>query len=143
MSARLLNDKLFIVARSEDEQAGQKLQRAGASRVVSPYLIGGFRVAQAVLRPNVVDYLDLATRTEHLEVQIEETQVAPKSPLAGATLQDSQLRRDLGVIIVAIKKASGHMVFNPPPPTVLEAGDTLIALGPRRQMDRLERLADG
>jgi voltage-gated potassium channel len=143
MSARLLNDKLFIVARAEEEQAGQKLLRAGASRVVSPYMIGGYRVAQAVLRPNVVDFLDLATRTEHLELQIEETRIAPRSTLAGATLQDSQLRRDFGVILVAIKKASGHMVFNPEPAVVLEVGDTLIAVGPRQQMDRLERLANG
>jgi voltage-gated potassium channel len=143
MSARLLNDKLFIVSRSEDEQAGQKLLRAGASRVVSPYAIGGFRVAQAVLRPNVVDFLDLATRTEHLELQIEETQLSPRGTLGGKTLQDSQLRRDLGVIIVAIKKATGHMVFNPPPETVLEPGDTLIAVGHRQQLEQLDRLASG
>src|SRR5262249_42942067 len=103
MSARLLNDKLFIVARTESDQAGEKLLRAGASKVVSPYVIGGFRVAQAVLRPAVVDFIELATRTEHMELQIEEAQIAIASPLAGTTVKDSQLRRDLGVIIVAIK----------------------------------------
>jgi len=143
MSARLLNDQLFIVARAESEQAEQKLIRAGANRVVSPYTIGGLRVAQAVLRPAVVDFIELATRSEHLELQMEETRVTSQSPLAGKAVQESRLRQDLGIIIVAIKKPTGHMVFNPPSDTLLEAGDTLITLGPRVQLDRLERLASG
>jgi voltage-gated potassium channel len=143
MSARLLNDRLFIVARAEDERAEQKLLRAGANRVVSPYVIGGIRVAQAVLRPNVVDFIELATRTEHLELQIEETQVAEGSRLAGATLRDSQLRKEMGIILVAIKKQTGEMLFNPSPDTVLRAGDTLITLGHREQLDQLEKLARG
>jgi voltage-gated potassium channel len=143
MSARLLNEKLFIVARAEDEHAEQKLVRAGANRVVSPYLIGGARVAQAVLRPTVVDFIELATRTEHLELQIEEMQVAAGSRLAGATLRDSQLRQELGIIIVAIKRAVGPMHFNPTPDTVMNVGDILITLGNRQQLDRLERLAKG
>jgi voltage-gated potassium channel len=143
MSARLLNDRLFIVARAEDERAEQKLMRAGASRVVSPYVIGGIRVAQAVLRPNVVDFIELATRTEHMELQIEETLVAGGSRLAGATLRDSQLRQDLGIILVAIKKQAGEMLFNPPPDTILLGGDTLITLGHRERLDELEKLARG
>jgi voltage-gated potassium channel len=143
MSARLLNDRLFIVARAEDERADQKLLRAGANRVVSPYVIGGIRVAQAVLRPNVVDFIELATRTEHLELQIEETQVAEGSRLVGATLRDSHLRKEMGIILVAIKKQTGEMLFNPSPDTVLRAGDTLITLGHREQLDQLEKLARG
>jgi voltage-gated potassium channel len=142
-SARLLNEKLFIVARAEDERAEQKLTRAGADRVVSPYAIGGTRVAQAVLRPTVVDFLELATRTEHLALQIEEVRIGRGSRLAGTTLLESQVRQDLGIIIVAIKKASGTMRFNPTSDTLIEAGDTLITLGPRSQLDQLERLAHG
>ncbi len=141
MSARLLNDKLFIVARAEDAHSEQKLLRAGANRVVSPYRIGGNRVAQAVLRPTVMDFLELATQTEHVELQIEETRISARSPLVGSTLQDSRLRKDLGIIIVAIKKASGRMIFNPPPETTLEVGDILIAMGDRRHLDRLDGLA--
>jgi voltage-gated potassium channel len=141
MTARLLNERLFIVARAESEPAEQKLLRAGANRVVSPYAIGGFRVAQAVLRPAVVDFIELATRTEHLDLQIEETVIDAKSPLCGQTLQTSQLRQSLGVIIVAIKKADGSMVYNPPGYAVFDAGDTLIALGHRQQLDQLEALA--
>jgi voltage-gated potassium channel len=143
MSARLLNAELFIVARAEGEQAEQKLKRAGASRVVTPYAIGGFRVAQAVLRPSVVDFIELATRTEHLDLQIEESRIGRGSPLAGKTLLDSRLRQDLGVIIVAIKKEAGHMLFNPPGDAPMAAGDTLIALGHRQQLDQLDTLARG
>jgi voltage-gated potassium channel len=143
LSARLLNDKVFIVARTDTHPAEQKLIRAGANRVVSPHATGGFRVAQAVLRPTVVDFIELATRTEHLELQIEESQVAPNSPLVGANLRDSRLRQDRGIIIVAMKKASGEMVYNPPAEAVMEAGDILITLGHRKQVDRLDALAQG
>jgi voltage-gated potassium channel len=141
MSARLLNDQLFIVSRAEGEMAEQKLLRAGANRVVSPYAIGGTKVAQAVLRPAVVDFIELATRTEHIDLQLEETLLKPGARLVGTTLQGSRLRQDLGVIIVAVKKPGGHLVANPPGESVLEAGDTLIALGNRRNLDQLEKLA--
>jgi voltage-gated potassium channel len=143
ISARLLSDKIFIVARTEGELAEEKLLRAGANRVVSPYAIGGFKVAQAVLRPAVVDFIELATRTEHLELQIEETQILPGSRLVGATLTAGRLRQDLGLIIVAIKKAQGQMIYTPSGDAVMEAGDTLIALGRRPQLDQLEALAAG
>lgn len=141
MSARLLNERVFIVARAEDQRAEQKLVRAGADRVVSPYAIGGARMAQAVLRPTVVDFLELATRTEHLALQIEEVQIQAGSRLAGTTLRDSRVGQDLGIMIVAVKKGSGEMRFNPPPDAALEPGDILITLGPRPQLDRLEQLA--
>jgi voltage-gated potassium channel len=141
MSARLLNEKLYIVARAEGDQAEQKLLRAGASRVVTPYAIGGTKVAHAVLRPNVVDFIELATATEHLELQIEETTIQPLSSLTGKTIRASRLRQDLGLIVVAVKKPQGHMIYTPPGEQVLEAGDTLIVLGRRPQLDKLEELA--
>jgi voltage-gated potassium channel len=141
MSARFLNDKLFIVARAEGEGAERKLMRAGANRVVSPYTIGGQRVAQAVVRPAVMDFIELATSSQHLELQIEETEVRPASRLAGRSLKDSGIRQELGIIIVAIKKPDGRMVFNPEGSVVIEPGDRLITLGHRQQLDRLETAA--
>src|SRR5688572_7967679 len=129
MSARLMNEHLFIVARAEDEDAEAKLLRAGANRVVSPYVIGGHRVAQAVLRPNVVDFLELATRHDFVELQIEETEIGERSALAGVLLRDTRIREELGIIIVAIKKADGQMVFNPGSDAAIAAGDMLITLG--------------
>ena len=141
MSARLLNEKIFIVARADDERSEQKLLRAGANRVVSPYVIGGHRVAQAVLRPTVVDFLELATRTDHLELNIEEAQLAAESPLVGAPLGKSRIQREHGLIVVAIKKPTGQMLFNPVTDTVLEADDILIMIGGRKELDRVAALA--
>jgi voltage-gated potassium channel len=120
-----------------------KLRRAGASRVVSPYNIGGHRVAQAVLRPNAMDFIELATRTGHLELQIEEVEVGARSSLVGRSIKASPIRSELGIIIVAVKKPAGKMAFNPSPDTAIEAGDLLITLGHRQQLDRLEEMAGG
>jgi voltage-gated potassium channel len=141
LSARLLNDKIFIVARAETEAAETKLKRAGANRVVSPYALGGTRVAHAVLRPNVVDYLDLATGSEFYDLQIEELVIRAGSQLDGISLKDSRIHVELGIIVVAIKKTEGGMVFNPPGDACMEGGDTLIALGRRADIDRLEQRA--
>ncbi len=143
MSARLINERLAIVARAEGEGADVKLRRAGASRVVSPYTIGGHRVAQAVLRPNAMDFIELATRTGHLELQIEEVAVGTGSALVGQSIKASPVRSELGIIIVAVKKPGAKMAFNPAPDTALEAGDVLITLGHRQQLDRLEAMAGG
>jgi len=141
MTARELNDTLLIVVRAEEEAAEKKLRRAGATRVVSPWVTGSHRVTQALLRPNATEFIDLATRSEHLELQIEETEIAPGSTISGRMLKDSRIRQDLGIIIVAIKKPGGEMVFNPAPEAIIEAKDVLITLGPRPQLDRLAALA--
>jgi voltage-gated potassium channel len=141
MSARLMSDRVFIVARAEDEGAEKKLIRAGASRVISPYVIGGQRVAQAVLRPSVVDFIELATRSDYLALQIDETEVRKGSALVGQALRDTGLRQDLGLIVVAIKRPDGKMLFNPAPEAAIAEQDILITLGPKNQQDRLRNLA--
>jgi voltage-gated potassium channel len=141
MSAHFIKEDLFIVARAESEGAERKLLRAGANRVISPYSIGGHRVAQAVLRPNAMDFIELATRRAYLELQIEEIALAATSTLVGATLKDSTIKSALGIIIVAIKRDDGRMLFNPDPETELGIGDVLIALGHRQQLDELEKMS--
>ena len=141
MSARLMSDKLHIVARAADEEAEKKLKRAGANRVVSPYVIGGQRVAQAVLRPAVLDFIELATREDYLELQIEEVTIGPRGSLAGAQVKDNRIRQELGIMVVAVRKPNGQMMFNPTPDTTLEAGDVVIALGHKDQLARLTALA--
>ena len=141
MSARFLSEKLVIVARAESDGAERKLVRAGASRVIAPYSIGGHRVAQAVLRPHAMEFIELATRTAHLELQIEQAALREGSRLIGDSLKSSPIKSELGIIVVAIKKPDGKMLFNPTPETLLERGDVLIAIGHRQQLDRLEQLA--
>ena len=140
LTARGLNPNLFILARSGEPGSEIKLQRAGANKVVSPYHIGGSRMAQAILRPNVVDFIEIATGREHLDLQMEEIFIPEKSPIAGQNLKDAGLRKDTGVIIVGIKKVSGKMVFNPESTSVIEAKDTLIVLGQPSAISKLEVL---
>lgn len=143
LSARLLNEKLYVVSRAEDESTQEKLLRAGASRVVTPYVLGGVSIAQAVLRPTVVEFIDLATGSEHIELQMEEVHLKQGSSLIGMPIMESMLRKQHGIFIIAIKKKSGKMEYNPPGDTVLEIGDTLVALGHRRELDYLKKVASG
>jgi voltage-gated potassium channel len=143
LSARGLNPNLFILARASEEGSEKKLMRAGASKVISPYTIGASRMAQAILRPSVVDFLELATASEHIELQIEEIAISSKSSLVGKTLIDSEIRQSMGIIIVGVKQTDGKMVFNPPPTQVIDAGSVLITLGERPSIDQLEKIAVG
>jgi voltage-gated potassium channel len=136
MSARDLNRKLQIVARGEDERTARKLARAGASRVISPYEIGGLRMAHAILRPNVIDFIEAAT-TARNEINMEEIRVLSTSPVAGKTLADSGIRQEFGLIIVAIRKPDGRMSFNPSHTTKILAEDVLITMGPEDNQRRL------
>jgi voltage-gated potassium channel len=108
--------------------------------VESPYELGGRKMAQSILRPNVVTFLDLAMK-EDVDLSMEEIPVAPSSPLVGKALKDSGIRQNLNTIIVSIKRANGDMIFNPSPGTQIDAGDTLIALGVRHSLETLEQLA--
>lgn len=141
LSARELNPDLFIVARAGEEGSEQKLLRAGADRVVSPYHIGGLRIAHTILKPAVVDFIEFATKSGNIDLQMEELTVQEGSKLAGFTLDECGIGRDLGIIIVAIKKTTGDMKFNPTFRTSIKAGDTLIALGEISKLKILEDIA--
>jgi voltage-gated potassium channel len=140
LSARGLNPKLKIVARASEEGVEDKLIRAGADNVISPYHIGGVRIAHTVLKPAVVDFIEFATRSRNIELQIEEINVKEGSHIVGRGLDECGIRKDLGIIIVAIKRAAGDMEFNPTSTSVIKQGDTLIAMGETKQLEALERL---
>lgn len=141
LSARELNPGLFIVARAGEEGSEQKLVRAGADRVVSPYHIGGLRIAHTVLKPAVVDFIEFATKSGNIDLQMEEITIQEGSKIDGFTLDECGIGRDLGIIIVAIKKTTGDMKFNPTFRTSIRAGDTLIALGEISKLKALEDMA--
>jgi voltage-gated potassium channel len=140
LTAKGLNPDLLVLARAGKIGSEKKLLRAGADRVVSPHQIGGFRLAQALLRPAVTDFIDFAIHDPDIELKMEEIPVKPNSTLVDVSLVESRIRQQLDLIIVAIKKASGEMLFNPASHTRIQIGDTLIALGQRHSLTQLERL---
>lgn len=137
LTAKDLRPDIFVLARSSDVKNESKLLKAGATRVVSPYLIGGKRMAQILRKPTVVDFIDTAMMDGQLGLRMEEAVIGSTSSLVGKTLIESKLRQDFGVIIVAIKKPSNEMIFNPVPTEKLEAEDTIVLIGKREDMERL------
>jgi voltage-gated potassium channel len=143
LTASGLKPDIYIVARAGEAGSETKLMRAGAAKVVSPYTIGGTGIANAILRPAVVDFIELVTKREHMELQMEEVQIGGDSTLAGKTILDAGLRQKLGIIVVAVKKGDGQMEFNPSSHTMVEAGDRLIVLGGGDNLAALEKKASG
>jgi voltage-gated potassium channel len=141
LSARGLNQNLFIVARAGEEGSEKKLIRAGADKVVSPYHIGGLRIAHTVLKPAVVDFIEFATKSGNIDLQMEEVLIKESSELVGKSLDECGIGRELGIIIVAIKKPNGEMKFNPTFKSAIKTGDTLIALGESSKLKNLEVMA--
>ncbi len=141
LTARVLNPDLYIIARIEQPDAEPKLRRAGADRVLSPYQLGGIQMAATALRPAVVDFMQLATSSERLELAAEQIEVSEGSPFVGRSIKDANLRHDFGVIVVAIKRAAGHMEFNPPPEAKIGVDDQLVVLGNNEQLKKLEQAA--
>jgi len=140
LTAKNLRPDIFILSRASDVKNEAKLIKAGASRVVSPYLLGGRRMAEVLKRPTVVDFIDIAMANRHLGLLMEEARVGPHSPLIGKTLVESNLRRDYGVIIVAIKKESDRMIFNPLPGEKLDAEDVIVAIGKQPDLKRMREV---
>ncbi len=140
LTARGLNPNLFILSRAGDESTEKKLILAGASKVVSPYKMGALRMANILLRPAVVDFAETVFQKRGLNLRIEEFSISSASKLIGSTLKNSRMRERFGVIVVAVKRSSEEMIFNPSPEETLHAGDTIIVLGEPKNLERLERL---
>lgn len=141
LTARVLRPDLFILARSEGGDSIRKLRHAGADRVISPYQIGGQQLAQTAIRPAVVDFVELATSSEHLELTMEQITIEGASPLVNHTILEANLRQRFGVIVVAIQRKDRSMTFNPEPEARIEAGDKLVVLGKNDSLKRLEQQA--
>jgi voltage-gated potassium channel len=141
ISARTLNPELKISARIAEITSSDKFRRAGAEYVFAPYDITGNRMAEALIRPHVYQFLDFTTRPGELglNVSLEQVPVSETSDLAGQSLRDLQLRRDLGIIVLAIRKPDGNMLFNPPAEAEICGGDCLIVMGAQDALRNLSR----
>ncbi len=140
LTAKGLRSDIYVLSRTSDVRNEEKLKRAGANQVVSPYFLGGRRMAQVLKRPTVVDFIDIATMGNKLGLTIEEARIGAGSRLIGKNLIESNLRKDFGVIIVAIKKITGEMIFNPLPYEILELNDVIVVLGKKEDMDRMNQI---
>lgn len=142
LTARSLNQEVMIVTRCVSADSVEKLQYAGADRVISPYAISGRRMASYLLRPGVFDYLDLVSHGVSLDYRLEELQVQPGARLAGRTIGEMDIKARTGAMIIAVRKEKGDS-FNTSPDkdTRLDAGDLLIALGTEKDLSVLEELA--
>jgi len=142
LTARDLNPGIHIVARAAEEQAESKLIRAGANRVVAPTIIGGHRMAMALTKPAVGDFLDSVTANQ-LELGFEQLEVDPVSTLVNRKLSETVIRSELNIVIVSIRRNDGEIIFNPSGETRIEGGDMLIAIGNAESLVRLNVLARG
>lgn len=141
LTARSLNPNLFVIARSNLESSGYKLKRAGADRVVSPYSLGGRRIASMVLKPAVSDYLDTVMHGDKMEYQLEDLFIGEQSPLQGLTVQEANIRQKYGAMVLSIFKKDGRFESELHEETRIAAGDRLIVIGTRDQLDKLEDAA--
>ena len=140
LTARGINPNLFILTRSSGTPGvAKKLERAGATKVISPYSIGARRMAQLIVRPTVVDFLDLAMQAGELGLCMEELLVTAQTSFVNTTLMKSGLRSKYDIIVVAIKRPDIPMIFNPGPNTEIQQNDILIVLGDNQQVSALEK----
>lgn len=138
LSAKGLNSKIQVVARATNEEMESKFRRAGADTVTSPYVIGGQRMAFALVRPAIYNFLNMVVYSEELNSEMGQLTIQEGSPLLGTSLRECQLRGRWGAIVVAIVGRDGKILISPDPNLKLSLGDTLIVVGPTENIQRLE-----
>jgi voltage-gated potassium channel len=140
LSAKGLNPQIYVATRAAEEGAEEKMRRAGANSVFAPYAMTGHRLAQSLLRPHVVQFLDFTTKDIGMDIAIEQVRVADSSEMVEKSIREMQLGRDLGVIVMAIRTADGRMLFNPTADSTVKGGDYLIVMGRQENLRALEGL---
>ncbi len=139
LTARQARGDLFIIARALDEESERKIEVAGADKVINPSTVGGTKIAQTILKPTVVELIELGMAHQpDMELQLHEFPVSSDSGLVGKNLRDSGLRQKYGIMIIAIKREGRPMIFNPPSDCVIEGGDILVVMGRRDDLNALE-----
>jgi len=133
MAARELNPSINIISRALDTANEKRLYRVGANRIISPYELGSRRIINTVLRPNVVDMIDLMTFSGKMSISIEELTIQENSPFANKKIKDSGLRENYNIIVIAIRR-KGEMIFNPNPNEDIISGDILILVGEKDKL---------
>jgi voltage-gated potassium channel len=138
ISAKTINPSIVVAARAADEEAERKMRQVGADAVFAPYTMTGMRLAQALLKPHVREFLDFATTHLGPSVKLEQLEVSSGSDLVGKSLAELRIGREMKVIVLGIRRTSGEMLFNPSAESLVQAGDFLIVMGEPDPLRRLE-----
>jgi voltage-gated potassium channel len=139
MTVKMINPSLFVLSKALGEDAERKILQIGANKVVSPYKESGLKIALGLIRPTLVDFLDLIIRRSELSLSMEELIVKKESRIVERTLAECEIRRKANVIVVAVKKPGEDIVFNPSPSLNIVLGDTLLVLGNSKDIDQFEK----
>ena len=139
LSAKELNPNIYVVAKAENNATIDKLLKAGADRVVSPYSIGGLRMAEMALRPEILDFVTTLMDTTR-DMEIGRFTISPQSEIVGKTLYDSKIRQKTGATILAIKKKNDNVIVNPSPDIVLDERDVIYAFGTKKHLEELKKI---
>ncbi len=138
LTARQMNGAIHIISKAIEESAHSKLRRAGANQTISPNEIGGQRIAAHLLRPSVISFLDVITRAGDVILDLEQVVMSPNSRLVGKSLSEAKIPEQTGLIILALKKKDDEtFIFNPGSGETLHAGDTMVVLGTKEQVEKL------
>jgi voltage-gated potassium channel len=143
ITAKSIHPEIVVIARALDERAEMKLKRGGADRVVSPNKVAAHRILHAAVKPTIVEFMELVTHRDYLALSMEEIRVTEGSHVSDRTIAEAEIRRRCGAIVVAVKKSTGEMNYNPDPSERIEPGDILVALGKGEHLEKLERACRG
>lgn len=140
LSAKEFNEGIKIVCRAANPGSEAKMLRAGAHKVISPYVIAGRRMATAVTQPLVLEFLDVAMHNTAFDLRLEQIRISSESKLTGMSLKDANIKQTVGAMILAVNNGA-QLITNPGPDFLFSAGDTLIALGAQDELAKLGALA--
>ena len=140
LTVRLINPSVFVLSKALDEEAERKILQIGANKIVSPLRLSGLKIAQGLIRPTLVDYMDLIIRRKELPLYMEELVVKKDSKIVNRDLMECDIRRTANVIVVAIKKPGKDIEFNPSPDIKIKTGDILLVLGDKNAVDQFDKV---
>ncbi|NIM58824.1 MAG: potassium channel protein [Candidatus Aminicenantes bacterium] len=140
LTVRLVNPSVFVLSKTLDEEAERKILQIGANRVVSPYKLSGLKIAQGLIRPTLVDFMDLIIRRKELPLYMEELIVKKDSKIVNQNLAECDIRRTANIIVVAIKKPGEDIEFNPSPDIKIKTGDILLVLGDKNAVNQFNKV---
>ena len=143
LTARQMNEDIYIVSKAIEQSAHNKLLKAGANKTISPNEIGGQRIAAHIVRPSVVSFLDVITRAGDVTLDLEEVVISSHSSFIGKKLFEAKIPEQTGLIILALKrKGDVNFKFNPSSNEILNDGDTMVVLGTNEQVNQLREMVN-